>query len=288
MKKKIYKIFHQNDFIVFINIIIIILSMTYLIVYSRFDTPIAYILYFIMTILFITICIKIYDLIHYLLNLAINKNKYFKMYYNDPKLKYKISLFSSLWLNIIYVLFKLISGIIYKSLWLIAFAIYYFILVVLRINIAKIELKKDKSIKDEYLSYRNVGIILLFINLFIIIIVLIIVNGKTLKSYNDIIAISVATYTFYLMINSIINLIKYRKYKSPLMSSAKVINVITSLISMLSLEIIMLSTFCSEKIEFNEIMIMTTGGGICIVIIGIALYMIIKGTDFIKSIGNTK
>lgn len=67
------------------------------------------------------------------------------------------------------------------------------------------------------------------------------------------------------------------------MSAAKVINFITSLISMLSLEVTMLSTFGADKIEFNEIMIMGTGGGISIIITIISLYMIIKATDWLNN-----
>lgn len=85
------------------------------------------------------------------------------------------------------------------------------------------------------------------------------------------------------MINNIITLIKYKKYKSPLMSSSKIINVIASIISLLSLEVIMLSTFGSEQLEFNNIMIMATGGGISSIIVIIAFYMIIKSTEWLNN-----
>jgi len=281
--KKLYKLFHPSNLIVLLGAVFIILSMTYLIVLDKFNTPISYILYLVMAFAFAILVIKIYDILNYKINKFIDSKEILRKYRDDHILKYQVSLFTSLGLNVIYVLFKFISGIYFKSLWLISFAVYYFILVILRLNIAKNELKKKKSLIDEYTSYKRIGIILLFINLFLSIIILIIVNGETLKSYNTIVAISVAVYTFYLMINSIITLIKYRKYKSPLMTSAKVINVVTSMVSMLSLEIIMLSTFGPEKINFNETMIMATGGGIAIIILGISLYMIIKSTEFLNN-----
>ena len=120
-------------------------------------------------------------------------------------------------------------------------------------------------------------------NVFLMIVILVIVNQHIVISYNLIIAIAVACYTFYLLIFNIVNLIKYRKYKSPLMSSSKIINFITSLISMLSLEVIMLSTFGADQVQFNEIMIMITGGGISIMIIVISLYMIIRSTEWIHN-----
>lgn len=284
MKNKIYKFFHPKRLIIIIEALFIILAMFYLIKYNMFDTVVAYILYLIMSLFFIIICINLYNTFNGLINKIIDSNKYLRMYKDDHVLRYQISLFSSLCLNIVYVLFKFISGIYFKSLWLISFAIYYFILVVLRANIAKNEFKKNRILKDEYNSYKNVGIILLFINLFLTIVILIIVNGESLKSYNQIVVIAIATYTFYLMFNSIKTLIKYRKYKSPLMISAKVINVVTSMVSMLSLEITMLSTFGPDKTEFNEIMIMATGGGIGLIIICISLYMIIKGTDLLNNL----
>lgn len=280
--KKWYKIFCPNNFIVFCNLIFIILSLTYLIVFDKFNTPISYVLYLVMSYALITICVKIFKLLNNIFYKIVEHNKYLKKYVGDPKLRNRISLFCSLLLNVIYVVFKLISGICYKSLWFISFAIYYLILVIMRARIAKEEMSKNTTLKDEYLKYRKTGINLLFMNIFLTIIILVIVNQKIMITYDIVIAIAIAVYTFYLMISSIINLIKYRKYKSPLISSAKVVNVITSLISMLSLEVTMLSTFGADEIEFNEIMIMATGGGISIIIIIISLFMIIKSTEWIN------
>ncbi len=283
MKEKLYKIFHPKNFILVIGFLFILLSLLYLIYFDAFNTSISYILYILMSYFFVLLCIKIYDVLKININKLIDHNKYLKKYKEDHKLKYRISLFSSLILNIIYVIFKLVSGIFYQSLWFIAFAIYYMILVILRVNIAEYEIKKKSSLAEEYKKYRNTGIILLFMNVFLMIVILVIVNQHIVISYNLIIAIAVACYTFYLLIFNIVNLIKYRKYKSPLMSSSKIINFITSLISMLSLEVIMLSTFGADQVQFNEIMIMITGGGISIMIIVISLYMIIRSTEWIHN-----
>lgn len=95
-----------------------------------------------MTYSFLVICIKLYKLAKGIINKIIENNSFLKMYKDDHKLRYKLSLFSSLILNTIYVIFKLVSGIFYQSLWFISFAIYYFILVIMRINIAEYELSK--------------------------------------------------------------------------------------------------------------------------------------------------
>ena len=282
MKKKLYDIFNPNIKFVFGGLFFIILSLFYLIFFNRFNKFESYPIYLIQSYFLIILIIYIYKILKFELNKIIDKNKYLKMYRDDSKLRNNISLIFSLSLNIIYVLFKFITGIFYKSLWLISFAIYYLILVITRLNLIKSELNKSKTIKDEYLKYRLSAITLLFINIFLIIVILIIVNQNIIISYNKVITISIAAYTFYLMISSIANLIKYRKLKSPLISASKVLNVVTSLISMLSLTIAMLGTFGTEKIKFNETMIMATGGGISIIIIIISLYMIIRSTEYLN------
>lgn len=253
-----------------------------MIFFNRFNKIESYPIYLIQSYFLIILIIYIYKILKFELNKIIDKNKYLKMYRDDSKLRNNISLIFSLSLNIIYVLFKFITGIFYKSLWLISFAIYYLILVITRLNLIKTELNKNKTIKDEYLKYRLSAITLLFINIFLTIVILIIVNQDIIISYNKVITISIAAYTFYLMVSSIANLIKYRKFKSPLILASKVLNVVTSLVSILSLTIAMLGTFGAEKIKFNETMIMATGGGISIIIIIISLYMIIRSTEYLN------
>jgi len=226
MKKLLYPKTH----ILLIGLLTIVVSLIYLIFFNGFDTNISYVLYLIMTYFLIVICIRMYNVAKFKINKIIDNNKYLRKYKNDHKLRYKISLFTSLILNIVYAIFKLLSGIVFKSFWFISFALYYFLLIVLRSNIAKEELKNNTDLKDEFVEYKKTGIILLFTNVILTIIILIIVNQKIMNVYPDWMAITVAVYTFYLLFNSIYNLIKYRKYKSPLISSSKVINVITSLV----------------------------------------------------------
>lgn len=142
-------------------------------------------------------------------------------------------------------------------------------------------LNSKKTILDEWTKYRVSAITLLLMNVILTFIILIIVNEKIIIKYQVYIAIGVACYTFYIIFDSIIKLIKYQKLKSPLVMASKVINVVSSLISMLSLEVIMLSTFDADNMKFNEIMVMATGGGISIIILSICLYMIINATEYL-------
>ena len=283
MKEKLNKILHPSNIFIVINAAVIIFSLLYLILLNRFNKIESYFLYLIMTYSLVVIVIKVYNLVKFKINEIISSNKYLTKYKNDYKLRYKISLYSSLFFNLLYVFFKLISGIVYKSLWFITFSLYYLLLVIVRINIVKEEIKSDKSLSDEWMKYRKCGIILLFMNVILTMIILVILNMKITIKYHMYIVILMAIYTFYIMIYSIINLFKYRKLNSPLVLASKVVNFISCLISMLSLEIVMLSTFGENKMKFNEIMIMTTGGFLSIIILVICMYMIIKSTEWLNN-----
>ncbi len=283
MKDYLKKLLYPKNYIVILDLFIIVISLFYLIYFDRFGKVEAYILYLIMTYSLVVICIKVYQVIKNKINKIINNNRYLKEYVNNHELRYKLSLLMSLIFNVIYALFKLITGILFKSVWFITFALYYILLVVVRANILKEEINDKSSLLEEYTKYRKTAVILLLTNVILTMIILIIVNQKIMNIYPNWIAITVAFYTFSIIYSAIYNLIKYRKYKSPLMSSAKVINVITSLVSLISLEIILIPTFGSNNIEFFEIMVMATGGGIALIIIIISLYMIIKSTEWINT-----
>ena len=277
------KILHPNNFVLVIGFCTIIFSLIYLIFFNGFDNALSYVLYLIMTYFLIVICIKSYILFKKIINGVVDKNKYLRKYKNDYKLRYKISLIVSLIFNLLYALFKFLSGIIFRSICFISFVFYYILLVIVRYNIAKQELDDSTTLKDEYIKYKNVGVILLFINVILTFIVLIIVNEEIMNIYPSWIAITVATYTFYLIFISIYNLIKYRRYKSPLMASSKIVNVVISLVSLISLEIILIPTFGNVNDLFFEVMIMATGGGIALIVFIINLYMIIRSTEWLGS-----
>ena len=94
-----------------------------------------------------------------------------------------------------------------------------------------------------------------------------------------------AIYAFYSVITAVINLVKYRKYGSPVLSAAKVISLTTAMVSMFSLESAMLAQFSdASQTAFKKIMTECTGGAICAIVIGMAVYMMFRSTKEILKI----
>ena len=86
-------------------------------------------------------------------------------------------------------------------------------------------------------------------------------------------------------IASIKNLIKYRKFGSPLMSMAKIISMAAALVSMLSLETAMLSEFGKDMSPDGKwLMIALTGACVSVIVIAMSVYSIVKNTREIRRI----
>ena len=100
--------------------------------------------------------------------------------------------------------------------------------------------------------------------------------------------IAIAAYTFFTFTFAIINLVRYKKYKSPVYSSAKTISLIAGAVSMLTLETTMLTTFgTTEGPLFNQIMLTLTGVAVIAFAITMAIIMIVKGHKKLKVLKET-
>ena len=96
-----------------------------------------------------------------------------------------------------------------------------------------------------------------------------------------------ALYTFYVTTHAVVDIVKYRKYNSPVMSTAKIITLSAALVSMLSLETAMFSQFGAEMAAENKrIMIAATGAGVSLVVLALSMWLIVRATREIRHTEN--
>ena len=121
-------------------------------------------------------------------------------------------------------------------------------------------------------------------NLALALIIFFMVYWNRTFQHHMITAIAMAAYTFTALIAAIINVIKYRKYNSPVYSASKAISLTAALVSMLTLESTMLTTFSDETMTAlgQKLMLGLTGGAISALIVAVAVYMIVTGTKKLK------
>lgn len=206
-------------------------------------------------------------------------------YMTDRGYRVRVSLYISLTVNLIYSVFKLISGIVLSSFWWGAVAVYYIILSVVRFLLLRYmrNNRGEPMMLFEYRRYRLCGLLMLILNMTLTGIVFQVVWQNKGYAYPGVMIFAAAAYTFYTVTSSIISMVKYRKYKSPVMSASKAIKFAAALVSLLSLETAMLAQFGDDPV-FTRIMTACTGAGVCIIVLTMSIYMIVKSTIEIKKL----
>ena len=102
--------------------------------------------------------------------------------------------------------------------------------------------------------------------------------------HNMITTIAMAVYTFVTFAFAIVNLIKYKKYNSPVYSTAKIITLIAGAVSMLTLETTMLTTFgTAETPLFSQIILSATGVAVIAFALTMSVVLIVKGNKKLKN-----
>ena len=208
-----------------------------------------------------------------------------KRYFTEPLFKAKISLYLGLLINLAYIAMKLISGILYGSVWLIALAIYYIMLALTRVFLVGYGKRYGfgENMAAELRRYRLIGISLLVLNTSLGGMVILVVYQNKGFEYPGLLIYAMAAYAFYSVILAIVNIVKVGRHGSPAASAASAINLVSALVSMLSLTTAMLAEFGGDDDSgFRPLMTGLVGGGVCLAVLGIAVFMIIGSTIKLK------
>lgn len=204
-----------------------------------------------------------------------------RIWQSDERLRVKASLYGALAGNTAYALFQLWLGVYHRSFWFYSFAAYYILLAAMRASLAlhTRAYRAGERLKDELVKYRTCGWVLLSMNLALSIIVFFMVYWNRTFVHHEITTIAMAAYTFTSFSFAIVNIVKYRKYNSPVYSASKSISLAAACVSMLTLESTMLTTWGQgESDGFRRIMLASTGAAIAIFFVVMAIYMIAQGS----------
>jgi hypothetical protein len=205
----------------------------------------------------------------------------------DALYRAEVALYGGLLINVLYAAVKLVSGIAFNSLWFGALAGYYLLLAIMRFALLS-HVRRSPAGQDpesEWRRYRLCGGGLLVMNQALAVVVFFVVRRSSGFVYPGILIYGMSAYTFYAVINAIRNLVKFKKHGSPVMSAAKVLNLVAALVSLLSLETAMLTRFgIADDVLFRKLMTGSTGGAVCVIVVAIAVYMIVHATNEIKAL----
>ena len=268
-----------------VSVIMLVGSM----VFIGTNSPVSYVYYVISAYTLTAWFVKIPRIISFFKRFK-SENKYARLWLDNAHLRVNVSLYGSLIGNAVYALFQLWLGFYHGSFWFYSMAGYYLSLAFMRFFLVRHTRKSSagENMHGELLKYRLCGWILLVMNITVSMIVFFMVYWNRTFQHHEITTIAMAAYTFTSFTTAIVNVVKYRKYNSPVYSASKAISFAAACVSMLTLESTMLTTFGAETMDMlsRRLFLGLSGGVICVFIVVMAVYMIVKGTKKLKIMKN--
>ena len=216
-----------------------------------------------------------------------NENKYILIWRRDDRLRVKVSLYGSLAFNTVYALFQLWLGFYHHTFWYYSLAGYYISLAVMRFFLLRHTQRftPGERMREELIKYRACGWVFLIMNLALSLMIFFMVYWNRTFNHHEITAIAMAAYTFTSFTTAIVNMVRYRKYNSPVYSASKAISFAAACVSMLTLTSTMLTTFSDGTMDLSarRLMLGLVGGAVSAVVMTMAVYMIAESNKKLKS-----
>ncbi len=215
----------------------------------------------------------------------IYENPFGNRYMTDRAFRTEVSLYLSLAISLLYVGINIWSWHFSHSWWFVVLAVYYVIMAVMRFLLVRYVRTKEigTSILEEWKRSRICAYILLLVNLSLSGAVLMILYRNRGYDYPGMMIYVMALYTFYSTTHAIVDIVKYRKLGSPIMSTAKIVSLSAALVSMLNLETAMFAQFGADMaVEHQRIFIILTGAGVSATVVTLSVILIVKATKEIR------
>lgn len=214
-------------------------------------------------------------------------NRYARRWLSDARLRMNVTLTGNVLWNGAYAALQLGLGLYYRSFWFYSLAGYYFSLASMRFFLVRYTLRHrpGEQMARELRHYRACGWVFLFMNLALSGMMLFMIREERMVRHHEVVTIAMAAYTFTSLTMAIVNVVRYRKYQSPVFSASKVVSLASACVSMLTLEATMLTTFSGDGMtpQTQTLFLALSGGAVSILIITMALYMIVKSNQKLKN-----
>ena len=264
-----------------VSVILLVHSM----VFVGTESAVAIISYVISAYTLTVWCFRIPDIIRLIKKIK-NENKLIRRWLSDTHLRINASLYIGLLTGTVFALLQLGLGLYHSSFWYYSLSGYYISLVVMRLYLLRYTKKHaaGELMLTELTIYRSVGVIFLIMNLALTAIIFFMIYFGRTFIHHEITTITIAAYTFTSLTLAIINVVKYRKYQSPVYSAAKAISLASAGVSLITLEATMLTTFATAELTptARQLFLGLSGGAVSAFIVAMAIYMIVNGTRKIK------
>ncbi len=269
------KIFFPPTSVLFIILIFAVIADFCIFSFGYTGSFISYFVYLISAYGLALIIFRVIIFLKRLVNFWATKSKLGHRYHNTMMLRAEISIFIGFILNLIYSLYKAVSGIVYHSVWFGAIAAYYIILTVTRFILLQHIVKRQSNRRADLKKYRICGCLLLALTLVLSFMAYIMLKYHLASYYPGHIIYAAAGYTLYNFYIAINNVIRYRKLNNIVISASKWISFSTALISLFTMQISIFARFGTGA-KKEQITSILSAISVFTIIFIISIFMIVK------------
>ena len=203
---------------------------------------------------------------------GLKRSKFGGRYLSDRAFRGSVSIYQGMIVNFCYVAFRLTVGVCYASVWFLSMAVYYLVLDALRAYLIVCYCRRNPKLEQR--CYRITAWLLFLLNIPMGGMIVLMVRTDSGYFYPGSVIYLSALYTFYAFILSIVNVVRFRALGSPVLSVAKVLNLVSALMSLLGLQTAMIARFSPNGEEYQKLMNTITGSAVYAAVIVIAVYML--------------
>lgn len=218
------------------------------------------------------------------------ENPIARLFVSDFRFRGELSLYQGLLVSTLFAVFKGAAALYYQSAWFAAVAVYYVIFGASRLTLVR-SWRRSAKLSDrqerrslELRSCRLCGILMLALNIGMAAMAVQLIREEHTIAYPGSVIYITAAYTFYIFTLSIVNLVKFRRLNSPVLSASKALNFAGALMSLFSLQNALTSRFGSGDSGFRRIMNSVVGLAVCLTVLAVAVYMIVHSTRSLRRI----
>ncbi len=293
-KKLLRRLIFPPFFAIFLLTVASTSLLVYVFVADKDDSVLAYAVYvlsFYTLSVLCVFCVKTLPPLIKRVKEALHRNRFADKYLTNVAFRTHVSLYRSLAVNMLYAAANAFLSVIYSTAWFALFASYYAIFAIMRFLLVRYVSKNGigKNRMGELKRSRICAFVLLAVTPPLSGAVMMSVYFNRGKEYKGVLIYVMAMYTFYVTGSAIKDIVKYRKYKSPIMSASKTVKLASAMISVYSLETAMLAQFGTDMSDYDRrLMLILTGAGISAVIVTLAVGTAVYCTRELKKIGGEK
>lgn len=287
LKRPAKKLFLVHWALASVLVIISVALLLYAFLIPGANPIVAYVGYFVSAYTLVVVCLKM-PAVFGGAQRGLYANRYSGRYLSDATLRAEISLYAGLAVSFFYAVFKMLAGIYYHSVWLGALAMYYIILSAMRFALVK-RYRDNVQHEDERVqrifglrSYRFCGVLMFLLNIAVTWLVVQLIWENETYEYPGFLIYAFAGYSFYCIGIAVRNMAKHRKLETPILAAAKMLSFACALMSILATQTAMLTQFGNGQEKFAQMMNGLTGGAVCLLIFGLAVWMVRRANKEMK------